>query len=205
MIFQKIAQFIAVITHPLLMINYGIFSILYLDIYHQSRFYDEQLTALSIYIFVSLFLIPVLFIYVLKKLKFINSFQLDNASQRTLPYSAVAILLMLTSWQLYNNELESLILNFLLASIISLILNIIINFRMKISSHAIAASGFLALMINRLQNQHYEFIFLFIMSLIILGLVIWSRLILKAHKINEIIFGSILGFLVVYLCCFYEF
>lgn len=205
MIFQKIAQFISVITHPLLMINYGIFSILYFDIYHQSRFYDEQLSALSIYILVSTLLIPILFIYLLKKLKFINSFNLENAKQRLLPYSSVAILLSLTCWQLYNNELDSLIFNFLLASIISIVLNIFINFKFKISSHAIAASGYLALMINRIQNQHFEFIFLFIMSLIILGLVIWSRIILKAHRINEIIYGSILGFLVVYLSCFYEF
>ncbi len=205
MIFKKLAQFISIITHPLLMINFGIFSILFIDIYHQSRFYDEQLKALVLFLLVSSLFIPILFVYVLKKLKFIDSFQLENANQRWLPYTAVAILLSLTAWQLYNNELESLILNFLLASILSIILNVIINFKFKISSHAIAASGYFALMVNRIQYQHFEFLYLFIISLIILGLVFWSRLLLKAHRINEIIYGGILGFLVVYLCCFYEF
>ena len=76
-------------------------------------------------------------LFLLKKFGFIDDFYISNPKQRLLPYGILVLLLGFTMYQLNKIELNGLPIIFMGASAVCLILNIIINTRYTISTHAI--------------------------------------------------------------------
>ena len=85
-----------------------------------------------------------------------------------------------------------------------LILTLCITIKFKISLHSVAisglAGGFLALSIVMKPIYNLDFLIqLNAILLIIMGLVASSRLILKAHSVQEVLLGMTLGFVIEFI------
>lgn len=200
---QKLAWFFSIVLHPLLLLNAGLFLILYLHPYFNSRYYEEHLTTFIYFLLANTFFIPILGILILKQFKIIDNFQLTNHNQRTIPYIFIAVILGFTIYQLLKNDMRGLPVYFILSTIICLGCNIIINLKFGISSHTIAAGGFVALVAYLLFVQHIGiYAYWLPISILIAGLSGFSRLWLGAHNVNQIYWGYALGFIIVFASIF---
>ncbi len=196
---QKLAWFFSILLHPLVVLNIGLILILFYHPYFNSKYYDEQLSTFIYYILANTFFIPILGILLLKQFKVIDNFQLANHKQRTIPYILIAVILSFTIFQLLKYEFKGLPIYFLLSTIICLILNIIINFKFGISSHAIAAGGFVALVFYISIVQHVStYAYILPIGILLAGVSGFSRLWLGAHTPKQIYWGYALGFVIVF-------
>ncbi len=193
-----LAWFFSVLFHPLILLNAGIAALLLYHPYYSSKYYDEQLITLVIYMAVNTLVMPLLVVVLLKRFKFLDNYIISTHKQRTFPYVIISILLAVTSYQLYKNEMGGLPMYFLIGSAICLFLNAIITIKFGISSHTIAAGGMVALMFYVVSIQHIAQMEAYLLiSIIVAGLSGSSRLWLQAHTTKQIYWGYLLGFSVV--------
>lgn len=191
---QNIARFFSVVLHPLFILNFGLFAILKFHPYYVSKFYDGQFYSISLFIAVNTLIMPLLSVYLLKKFKFIDDFQISNPKQRLMPYGIIAVLLGFTTYQLYKNELYGTPIAFLMATILCVIFNILLNIKFKVSSHAIASGGLVALFLYLTLWRHLSIFNGFLIgSVLAAGLSAWSRLILNAHTESQVYIGFLSG------------
>lgn len=193
-----LAWFFSVLFHPLILLNAGIVALLLYHPYYSSKYYDEQLITLVIYMAVNTLVMPLLVVVLLKRFKFLDNYIISTHKQRTFPYVIISILLAVTAYQLYKNEMGGLPMYFLIGSAICLFLNAFITIKFGISSHTIAAGGIVALMFYVVAIQHIaQMEYYFVLSILLAGLSGSSRLWLKAHTTKQIYWGYLLGFTVV--------
>ena len=201
---RYLALFCSVLLHPLLLLNLGLASVLKFHPYYQSKFYDTQFYTLVLFIAFTTFLMPLLSVYLLKRFGFVDSLSIEKPKQRLLPYSVIALLLAYAGFNLYKNDFTGLPLVFLLSTIACIFLNILINFKLKISSHAIAAGGLLGLYICLTLLQHISvFNWFLITSILLAGVSGWSRLFLNAHTEKQVYLGYVVGLAVVLPMCYF--
>ena len=163
--------------------NFGLFSLLKFHPYYVSKFYENQFYTISMFIAVNTLLMPVLSVYLLKKFRFVDNFEMSNPKQRLFPYSVVCLLIGFTMYQLYRIEMTGMPLFFLGSSALCIMLNILINLKFKISSHAIGAGGLIAFYGFLGFWQHVTEMNLFMISSVLAGgIICWSRLYLEAHS-----------------------
>lgn len=184
--------------------NFGLFSILHFHPYFVSKFYESQFLTISMFIAVNTLIMPLLSVYLLKKFRFIDDFAISNPKQRLFPYGILVILLIFTIYQLYKIELYGLPLIFMGASAFCLALNILINFKFTISTHAIACGGLIGLYIFLTVFEHLSvFNWVLIITVIASGLALWARLFLNAHTEKQIYSGFLLGFTAILSACLF--
>jgi len=198
-----LALFCSVILHPLILLNIGLFSLLKFHPYYQSKFYDEQFYTISMFIAVNTILMPFLSVYLLKRFKIIDSLYMENPKQRFFPYIIMALLLGFTAYELFKNDFTGLPLIFLLSTILCVLLNVVINFKFTISSHAIGAGGLLGLFVFLTLFQHVSvFNWFLVVAILVAGVSGWARLSLNAHSEKQLYLGYLLGLAVVIpVCC----
>jgi hypothetical protein len=199
-----LARIVSVLFHPLILLNLGLISILLFHPYYVSKFYDAQLYTIMIFIAVNTLLMPFLSIYLLKRFKFIDNMYIRDPKQRSLPYVIIAILLGFTCYELYKNDFAGLPLVFMLATIACILVNVVVNFKFTISSHAIASGGFLGLFIALTVLEHISrFNWFLIGSILIAGTNGWARLYLNEHTEKQVYFGYLVGLAVVIPTCYF--
>jgi hypothetical protein len=197
---RNTAKFVSVVTHPLILLNLGLFSILKFHPYYFSKFYEEQFYTLSIYIAINTLLMPLLSMYLLKRFNLISNYILSNAKQRMVPYSVIMLLLTYTAYQLYQNDFSGLPVRFLIGTILCIAINILINYKWTISSHAIGCGGLIALYFYLTMNSHLNVFTMFLVSLLLVsGATGWARLKLNAHTPSQLYVGYGTGFATCYV------
>ena len=195
---KLLAKVCSVIFHPLFLLNAGLFAILRYHPYFLSKFYDDQFYTLSMFIAVNTLVMPLLSVYLLKRFKFVDDFNISNPKQRLMPYTIIAMLLGFTTYQLWKNEFYGLPLVFLIATIVCVVFNILINIKFTISSHAIGGGGVVALFLHLTLIEHLLVFNVWLIGAIIAsGLSAWSRLYLNAHTEKQVYTGFGLGVVVV--------
>ncbi|MEL6987231.1 MAG: hypothetical protein AAGK97_05325, partial [Bacteroidota bacterium] len=136
-------------------------------------------------------------------------FEMQDSKERILPFIACGIFYLWMFINIVRNpDIPSLFSSFVLGATIALFTAFIINIFSKISLHAIGAGGLIALivLIQKLNfgqsfrfyfnSMGFEFNLSAVIAIIIFlaGLIGTSRLILKAHKTEEIFAGYFIGF-----------
>lgn len=138
-------------------------------------------------------ILPVVFFIILRMKRKINDNDAFIKEQRTIPYSAgvvfCAIAIIVLS--IFNNPFP-IVTYFWVIYIISMIGMLIINYKWKISAHAIGSSILLGLLL-------FGNSILFLYHLILVIVICWARLRLKMHTKSQIIAGVLYGFLLTYI------
>lgn len=188
--FQKIISYV---FHPVLFPTVG--TILFFI--NQPRSIPDDLKYNVFYVvFLSTYVIPVFFLFILKKKNSIDSYHLETIKERKYPMLFFFILNLLLGLRLLDfniTSIELLAISFI--SIASALLFIFILFYLKIktSLHTLAIGGLLGFLISL--SYHYQIRMLFQIATLFLlfGIVSFSRLKLKAHNQIELFLGFIIG------------
>ena len=164
---QRFAAFISWLFHPLLFPTYGALFIIAANP-HLFGFYSLKAQMLwGIIIFVFTFICPVVWLVMMKRLELIDDYKMENGKDKIIPYVAVASFYIwmfklfkpTTEATPYSNELISIMM---LGAFFSISIGFFINIFKKISIHAIAAGGFLGLILWMMRLSDFDLRFFFI-------------------------------------------
>ncbi|MES2797348.1 MAG: phosphatase PAP2 family protein [Bacteroidota bacterium] len=204
---DKIAQFLSVAFHPLLMPTYLLATLFFLSpevipglqAYQSTN--NEALIQIGFkenllfLIFLSTFLMPSSLIYYLYKIKIINSLKMEDLPSRRIPYLTTFLLyLFFGLFVKYKLPVLNEISLFILSISACLFAVLIISFFWKISAHTIGIGGALGLFLAIYFKKGADQLFIpILISIVLVGLVSAARLKLNAHSPMQVIVGFGLG------------
>jgi membrane-associated phospholipid phosphatase len=137
---------------------------------------------------------PLFVVFLLWKLKFIQSLEMKTTKERYVPLIACMSFYFWVFWIFHLNlGASSWIKTWLLASFATMVLTFLITIFNKISLHVagIVSAFIYALLLNL--STGWNDLVLLVTTLVVLGLVIFSRMDLKAHTRQQLVVGGSLG------------
>lgn len=157
---------------------------------------------ISAMVFAFTFLLPVLNLLILYKLKYISSIKIEQRRERVFPMLMTAVCYFGLFYMMYDFNLWPAIKVFVLGGGICITLGALISLRWQISAHAIGVGGLLGALLAIswfVQVPMFTAISLVILLAGIIGL---ARLALNAHTPAQVYAGFLLGCMVQFLLFF---
>ncbi|MDE5828230.1 MAG: hypothetical protein K2H57_11725 [Duncaniella sp.] len=196
---KKLSEILSAVFSPLLVPTYGMILAAFLTIL---RFLPSNLlwTAIGI-TFVITSLVPVGAIIALYRAGIIKDPALNERTERYIPYGVVILCYLGCGFFFFKASAPLWLPMFFAGGAAATAINVIVNRWWKISAHAAAMGGIVALMF-RIVASHYA---LFNMNvwlssvIIAAGLVMTARVYLERHTLGQVLAGCANGFLCVYL------
>ncbi|MBX2928900.1 MAG: hypothetical protein KF852_13780 [Saprospiraceae bacterium] len=207
------AQAISVLLHPLLMPTYMLALLLLVNpyLFGVNHIGDMNSRVLLLRVFASTYFIPAIAIVMLRLLGLIESLEIRDRRERTIPYIITGVFyLWLFRNLLGNAQIPTAYTIFMLGATIGLFLAFFINIFSKISAHAVGMGGLLGMVLITmfyfsydtfsLQTAwfgmlHFNMVVVLLVVLLAAGMVGSSRLYLDAHEPSEVYGGFAVGFL----------
>lgn len=159
---------------------------------------DGQWTILSL-VFLTTCLIPVCTILMFRFTKVIKDLQMTRRKDRILPFAFISIFYVLVTVLFHRQlPLNNLLSATLIAMTLVVLLTNLITLFWKISAHSAGIAGLVGfcLVLSSKFAESNSLLFPLLASVLLMGIIMWARLYLNAHKPSEIIAGAILGFVV---------
>ncbi len=196
---KKISEILSAVFSPLLVPTYGMVLAAFLTIL---RMLPSNLlwTAIGI-TFVITCLVPVSAIVALYRSGVIKDPALPNRTERFIPYGVVVLCYLGCGFFFYKASAPFWLPMFFAGGALATVISTVVNCWWKISAHAAAMGGLVAL-VFRIVASHYA---LFNMNvwlsgvIIVAGLVMTARVYLSRHTLWQVLAGCANGFLCVYL------
>ncbi|MDA3881509.1 MAG: hypothetical protein PF436_14050 [Prolixibacteraceae bacterium] len=199
-ILKYIAQFFSFVFNPFLIPTMG-FLIVYYNMPSVELYTDKVRNILLGIVFVSTFVLPIFFIFLMTVSKRIN-YNMMHHRERLLPYIFSAFSILLGAQLLGKLPVPEIYKMFLLATCLILIILFFITMKWKISGHAAGMGGLVGLLVGVALKYGIEINAYIIASLIISGIVCSTRLYLKKHNPAQVYAGfsisSLFMFSVIY-------
>jgi membrane-associated phospholipid phosphatase len=197
-LFSKILSFL---FHPMLMPTLGLFFIFSAGT-HLSYIPFEVKRLVYLIIFISSCLLPISLLPLFLQMKVIKSFRMETARERIFPVLTTGAFYFLGYFFLRRLNISPLIENFVLATLVAVLLAAGLSFFWKISLHAIAVGGITAALAGMMFKYGVDLILLVSLMLVISGLTATARLYLNAHSPSQVYVGYATGFIIVFMGVF---
>ncbi|MEO5943916.1 MAG: hypothetical protein ABIP30_13430 [Ferruginibacter sp.] len=190
------ASFISYIFHPIFIPVYVIWFLVYVHPSFFSGFSAAGKKQVMLIIILNLVFFPLLSVFLLKAVGFIQSVFLRTQKDRIIPYMACGIFFfwgytIFKEQELYPSIIASFIFGIFLASSAALIANIYF----KISMHAIGVGGLVGIFLIVFGTNTMLMTWPMASALLIAGLVCTARLIISDHSLKDIYTGLFVGLL----------
>ena len=146
------------------------------------------------------FVAPMLLIYLLKMFGLVDDVGLNGQKERMIPYIITALCYGASAWFVASRGAPVWVAMFFCGGAAASLINMAINFKWKISAHAAAIAGIVALLI-RLQRDVAVEPKLFVWLLITVGaagLLGTARVWLGRHTVWQVLAGYLVGFCAVF-------
>ncbi|WP_304976890.1 phosphatase PAP2 family protein [Duncaniella muris] len=196
---KRISEILSVLFSPLLVPTYGMILAAFLTIL---RFLPTNLLCTAVGItFVITCLIPVSIIMALFRSGMVSDPGLNERKERYLPYGAVVLCYLGCGFFFFKASAPLWLPMFFAGAALATVINVAVNYWWKISAHAAAMGGLVALLF-RIVASHYALynMNLWLSAVIILaGAVMTARVYLGRHTLWQVLAGCANGFICVYL------
>ena len=192
--FERIAQKISLVFHPVFMPTISFVMILVSGGWSVFRTAEIIRNLVILLVFINTCLLPIVFSFTLRKFGFIKSMEMNNSSERWIPYMFTTVLYLFTYFLLLKAQLPQPVYLMQLGGIIALTLTTLINFRWKISAHLVGIGGLTGTFYGLQYLTGINQLPLIIGGFVLAGVIGSARLILKAHTPAQIYAGFSLGF-----------
>lgn len=193
------STFLSWILVPLLMPVYGMLLIFSLSVLRFNPFPSKAvLTGL---VFCFNVLLPMLLILLLKKLGYVKDVGLNNRDERFIPYLITIICMGGTAVFMNYRGAPFWLAMFFAGGALAALINLLINFRWKISAHAAGIAGVVALLLHLVKYETYcppSALYWLIIFILLSGLLGSSRIWLGRHTVLQVLAGYVVGFCSVY-------
>ena len=188
------AKLISFIFHPLLVGVYMAGYLIYINPYYYLYLSGRQSLFNFLTVLNNNFFFPVIVVLLMRGLGFIKSIYLHTQKERIVPYMA-SIIFFFWTWNVFYHQrdipqvMKDMCQGIFFASIVGMIANIYF----KISMHAIGVGGLVGLVIVVLMDGQLYGALPMVISLLIAGLVLSSRMIASDHQPGDIVTGLVTG------------
>ena len=189
----KLAKTISFIFHPLLIPTYALIILFNLHAYFSLLISQTSKWQIIGLVFIITFILPLFFIFLLKKNNVITSYYMYNREERTFPFLVTAIFYFLAYYLFRQIQIAPLFYFFILGSTLLIIITMIINFFWKISIHMVAIGGLLGTLLGI--SLIFKVIIPFLILLVIFcsGLIGFARIKLNSHNPPQVYVGFLTG------------
>lgn len=193
--YNIIARVVSYIFHPALIPTYVAFLLVWVQQKEYVQMFTERdVNSWLFNIFLSTFFFPVIFVLLLRALKFIDSIHLNDAKSRIVPLIGAMIFYFWCNEIFRNIETNFFIKAYVLGSFWGIIVVFLTNIILKVSMHTSAMGGAIGMAILQLIiYPSLMNLLIFLAVLLLAGIVGTSRLHLKAHSPKELWIGYALG------------
>lgn len=183
---------------PIMIPVYGAMLIFSLSILSMAPF-DTKLVFTLIVFGVNV-VAPMLAVLLLKKMDVVSDIRLNVRRERTIPYLMMVVCLLGTGFFLYMKGAPMWVAMFYSGGSLAALVNMIVNFRWKISSHAAGIAGIVAALIQIMKegSPSGDITWWIVASIILCGMLCSARVWLGKHTLMQVIAGSAVGFLCVW-------
>jgi len=160
---------------------------------------SEQAIYIILRISVVTILLPGISISILKLTGYIKNVHLENRQDRLWPYLFTSLYYGVLCY-IFIRSMSFHSFLVIMGSMTTLILLLaVFNFKIKISAHAAAITGALGfLWALKMMDPEMQILYPIAIVIFVIGIVMWARLKLNAHRPIEIYLGALLGFLTCY-------
>jgi hypothetical protein len=190
---NKIAKFISLIFHPLLLPTYALALIFSTNYYFVLVLPTDYKFLLTGFVFITSFILPAIMMLLLLKAKMINSLQMETQNERVLPLLIVAGFFFATFYFLRESPQIANFNIFLLGSTFLVLISLILNYFTKISIHMMAHGGLSGTFLGLALTYNQDIRLIIYCVLLIAGLTAFARLKLKAHSQLQVYSGFLIG------------
>ncbi|MBK6965968.1 MAG: hypothetical protein IPH20_19095 [Bacteroidales bacterium] len=190
---QKIASLISWILHPMLMPTYALLLIFTQDAFFVLLLPERIKLVLGGLVIANTLLLPLIFIWMMKKRGIISSYQMPERGERSFPFAVTGLFYFATWYMMNSLGLPGMYYLFVIGGAALIIIALIINMFWKISVHAIGIGG----ITGGFAGLNYQMVIdstMLVLGLIILsGLVGFARLKLNTHSPAQVYTGFGVG------------
>ena len=214
---RSFASVISILTHPIFIIIYSFFIYFKMD-----TFFNQMLmiAAPKVYWLLLAFLLmmvvvfPFISLFIMSKNKIISSYSIPNRKER-LPVLFFMITYYSMTYYIFRHWNETLLnlldpyVSFLFATILLLVSLFLITTTWKISLHSSSIAGLCGgimaeiVAINEVNNSNTIMI-INTLLLVLMGLVCFASIYLKAHTFLQVIAGLSLGFSLMFVVVYFQ-
>lgn len=196
------AKIISIVFNPLLMPTLGLLLLFNSNTYLNYAIPSELKQFTLLLVLLITFVIPFLFILMLRNRGVIVSLEMYQSKERIIPYIISIISFIFTIYVLKQTPVVPIIFNFIIGATFATCAAFLINFKWKISAHTIGVGGLLGAFLSLAFKLNADVSIFVVAIFIIFGLVASARLTLNAHTQTQIYAGFFLG-LITQLLVFY--
>ena len=190
---MKFHKTISVIFHPIVLPTIG--ALLYFFLI-SNNFNSKQKFAILGLIFTTTYLIPLLILIILKKIKLLNSFKAESIKERRIPVALMVVLFYLLGSTLNNiPNLRDLGLLFFGTSTGLIFIYLLFIINIKASIHLLSLGISISFLLILAQTYAKNLVLLVIVFMLLSGLLASARLHLNAHSVKEVYLGFFIGIL----------
>ena len=190
---MNIQKLISYFLHPIIYPLVG--TILYFIYFPKNLTYYQKMVVL-ITIFIGSYVLPILTLFFMKKVKMIKDFYLEDIQERKFPLVFFITLSFLLGSMLYKTRIVDELSLYFFGSTIALgVAYIFLWLNLKISIHTLGAGGLIGLLIILSYTYKLNLLLLIMLIVILSGFIASSRLKLKAHETKEVYIGFLVGVL----------
>lgn len=142
------------------------------------------------------FIVPVLLVLMLKKMGVVDDIGLNGRKERLIPYIITMVCLGCSAWFLGVKGAPIWLCMFFTGGAVAAFINLLVNFKWKISAHAAAIAGIIALLV-RMEKETITLPELFpwlLITILCAGLLGSARVWLGRHTVWQVVAGYAVGF-----------
>ena len=188
------AHIISFVFHPLFIATYVTAFFAYLHPYAFAGLTEKGKNFKVLSVFFNTAFAPLFAVFLMWRLKLIQSMFLTTQKERIIPY-AVTMIFYFWGWYVFRNQSENpgYLVNFLLGTFLAVCATWILNIYTKVSMHSTAMGGLVVFfLLQSFGGFEYTGYYLAI-ALLVAGLVCTSRFIVSNHTQGEIYLGLFAG------------
>jgi len=191
---KSFSKLISIVFHPVFLTTMGMAYIVFASSNPDLAVPEgKEMQWFLITLYSTLFM-PLFVVFLLWKLKFIQSFQMETIKERYVPLIACMSFYFWVFW-IFHLSLGAApwIKTFLLASFITMVFLFLITIFDKVSLHvgAISSVAAYALLLN--VSTGFQDVLFLLVTVLALVLIVLSRKTLNAHTSKQLIMGGVLG------------
>lgn len=201
-----LATIISVIFHPLLLTTYLVWLLGY-SFPSLLMIAPENFKIILAFVFCFTFLLPAVNILVFRLFGTISNYTLDSRRERIVPFLAISMIYVVTTFLFYNKLRLSQNFNHLILLVtVLVVVSAVLTLFYKVSVHSLAIWGAIGIILplNKALEQTY-LLWPTAIALLIAGVVMSSRLYLNSHTPRQVLVGSLIGFSIGFLGIIYLF
>ena len=208
---KLLAQFVSWVFLPILMPIYALVIAMYIPSI-EAGFYQERtlyflhptlkLAVIGMFALFSFFA-PAISLVLLKRSKLISNLEIDNRNERSIPILITALYCGILAWFLIAKTPKGMLPLSIpilpIGAFLAILTTALINRYDKISLHALGVGMYFGFLIAYYQTQVLFPLFIVLISALVSGLILSSRMYLGKHTLKQSLMGYSLGFIVLYI------